>query len=179
MANIRSRKERIIEPIDNVEDQIDCSVKNQAGQVNTTDEFVIEHLGRESLKVEDDAMLDEGEHYEKRGVVGVAEEVVEPVDHPGGVLQRVAHVEHEGDEERHQELHPVVVVRYPVLQEGHQGQPNQEWEVVVEHVVRLPLDDHREPVRHEDLLPSPRSGGLNTLLPQVMTQWPEVKSELV
>ena len=27
MANIRSRKERIIEPIDNVEDQIDCSVE--------------------------------------------------------------------------------------------------------------------------------------------------------
>ena len=49
MANIRSRKERIIEPIDNVEDQVDCSVKKQAGQVNTTNEFVIEHLGRESL----------------------------------------------------------------------------------------------------------------------------------
>ena len=66
MANIRSRKERIIEPIDNVEDQIDCSVKKKAGQVNTTDEFVIEDLRPESLKVEDDAVLEEGEHYEKR-----------------------------------------------------------------------------------------------------------------
>ena len=46
---------------------------------------------------------------------------MEPVDHPGRVLQHVAHVKHEGDEERHQELDSVVVVRDSVLHEGHQG----------------------------------------------------------
>ena len=60
-------------------------------------------------------MLEEGKHDEKSGVEGVAEEIVETVDNFWCVLKHDAHVKHEGDEESHQELDPIVGVRHGVL----------------------------------------------------------------
>ena len=60
-------------------------------------------------------MLEEGKHDEKSGVEGVAEEIVKSVNNIRSVLKHDAHVEHEGDEESHQKLDPVVGVRHGVL----------------------------------------------------------------
>ena len=51
--------------------------------------------------------------------------------------------------------------------------------MVLQRLVWLPLNDHREPISHEDLLPAPWPRGLYTLLAQMVTQRPEVKSEVV
>ena len=51
--------------------------------------------------------------------------------------------------------------------------------MVLQCLVWLPLNDHREPISHEDLLPATWTRGLYTLLAKVVTQRPEVESEVM
>ena len=59
--------------------------------------------------------MEEGKHDEKSGVEGVAEEIVKSVHNLRCLLQHNAHVKHEGDEESHKKLDPIVGVRHGIL----------------------------------------------------------------
>ena len=115
MTHIRCREERVVKPINDVEDHIKAGVDQHADCINTPDEFTVEHLRPDSLKVEKEAVLEEGKHDKKSGVEGVAEEIVKTVNNIRSVLKHDAHVEHEGDQESHQELDPIVGVRHGIL----------------------------------------------------------------